>query len=204
MLISETEEQDISRLITSIEQQTDAELVCVLAAQSDDYHYVPPLLAALCALLSPAIVWFTPWWAHSYEVVIVQAVVFLTSWILLSLPGTRMIFTPKSLRFWHASNIARRAFLENRLHHTQGHTGVLLFISEAEHYVEILADHGIAKHIEQQRWQQMVDQLIADIKQRRTQAGILTCLTRCGELLKQHVPLTQDKNELPNRLVIWK
>jgi putative membrane protein len=204
MLIKENQKQDISHLIASIEQQTDAELVCVLAAQSDDYRYVAPLWAGIFALLSPVIVWFTPWWAHSYEVVLVQAVVFFIGWLILSLPGVRMRFMPKSLLIWRASSLARRAFLENRLHHTKGHTGVLLFISEAEHYVEILADHGIAQHIDQSRWQTMVDQLIHDIKQHRTHAGILTCLTHCGELLKQHVPLTHSKNELPNHLVIWK
>ena len=204
MLVNANEQQHISQLISSIEQQTDAELVCVLAAHSDDYHYVPPLIAAICALLSPLMIWFTPWWTHTDHVVLVQALVFFVSWLLLCLPGVRMLFIPKSIRFWRAGNLARRAFLENRLHLTQGHTGVLLFISEAEHYVEILADHGIAQHIEQTRWQQMVNQLIADIKQRRTQAGIVNCLTSCGELLKQHVPLTQSKNELPNHLVIWK
>lgn len=204
MLVNASEQQDISQLISNIEQQTDAELVCFLAAQSDDYQYVPPLVGGICALLSPLIIWFTPWWMHSNQVVLAQAMVFFITWLLVSSPGVRMRFIPQSIRCWRAGNLARRAFLDNRLHHTQGHTGVLLFISEAEHFVEILADQGIAQHIPQSRWQAMVDQLIVDIKKQRTHAGILACLNSCGELLKQYAPLTQNKNELPNHLVIWK
>lgn len=203
-MINATEQAQVSSLIAAIEQRTDAELVCVLAAQSDDYFYVAPLWATICALLSPLIVWFTPWWHHSYQLVLIQACVFFFSWMLFSLPWLRMQCVPKSLRIQRAANHARKAFLDNHLHHTQNHTGVLLFISAAEHYVEILADRGIAQHIDNSRWQQMVEQLTLDIQHKRTAEGILTCLKACGELLKQHVPLTHSKNELPNHLVIWK
>ena len=40
------------------------------------------------------------------------------------------------------------------------------------------------------------------VKQGQTLQGFVTCIEACGELLKVHVPATQQKNELPNRLVV--
>ena len=40
------------------------------------------------------------------------------------------------------------------------------------------------------------------VRQGRTLEGFVTCIEACGELLKVHVPVTQVRNELPNRLVV--
>jgi multidrug efflux pump subunit AcrA (membrane-fusion protein) len=40
------------------------------------------------------------------------------------------------------------------------------------------------------------------VKQGQTLAGFISCIEACGELLKVHVPVTQPRNELPNRLVV--
>lgn len=40
------------------------------------------------------------------------------------------------------------------------------------------------------------------MKQGQTLQGFLDCIASSGELLKEHVPLTQSRNELPNRLVV--
>ena len=39
-------QQQIGAAIGDIERLTDAEVVCVLAPRSDDYHYIPALWAA--------------------------------------------------------------------------------------------------------------------------------------------------------------
>ncbi|MFT7307031.1 MAG: putative membrane protein, partial [Candidatus Azotimanducaceae bacterium] len=46
-LLSENEVKQVSNAIDKIEQETDAELVTVLAEQADDYQYIPTLWAAL-------------------------------------------------------------------------------------------------------------------------------------------------------------
>jgi putative membrane protein len=109
---------------------------------------------------------------------------------------------PKSLRHWHAANLARRQFLEQNLHHTAGQTGVLIFVSEAERYVEIIADRGINRHVDASEWQSIIDQLTERVGQGKTLEGFLECIQRCGELLKTHVPAISPKNELPNHLIV--
>ncbi|HWK39117.1 MAG TPA: hypothetical protein VNR88_09390, partial [Hyphomicrobium sp.] len=59
-LFSSGDEQRISAAITEAERDTSGEIVVVVAAQSDGYHYVPPLVAAIVALLVPwVLIFFT-------------------------------------------------------------------------------------------------------------------------------------------------
>lgn len=118
------------------------------------------------------------------------------------LPAFLIRCLPKKLRYRFAKISARKQFIVQNLHQTQNQTGLLIFISEAERYVEIMADSGIHKHVPNDVWQNIVNQLIAQIKQHNTLPGLLTCLDQCGELLAQHVPATNQKNELPNRLIL--
>lgn len=83
-----------------------------------------------------------------------------------------------------------------------GGTGVLIFVSEAERYVEILVDEGISKRLDDREWGAIVQAFTQQVKQGQTLQGFLDCIAASGELLKTHVPLTQVRNELPNRLVV--
>ena len=63
-LLTEPELQQVAEAIERVERDTDAELVTVLAAQADDYRYIPLLWASLLALLLPgALLFFTGWLA---------------------------------------------------------------------------------------------------------------------------------------------
>ncbi len=202
MLVSESEQAEIMAVVADVEQRTDAELVTVLASKSDDYHYIPTLWAALVALVLPFALAITPFWLDNQQVAMLQMGVFLAIAIIFRWPPLLARLIPKQVRYWRASNLARRQFLENNLHHTKGETGVLIFISELEHYVEIIADRGIDQQVEAGQWQTIVDGLIDEIKRGNTAAGIKACVSSCGELLVKHVPATTKKNELPNHLII--
>ena len=201
-IIDEKSLEAVNAAIQQVERQTDAELVAVLARQADDYRYIPALWAALIALLVPGIAWLSGLWLDTPGLLLLQLAVFLVLAALLRVPFILFRLIPRSVRAWRAANLARRQFLENNLHHTAGESGVLIFISEAERYVEIIADRGINRHVQQEQWQDIVDALTTAIKQNNTHQGLLDCINACGGLLKEHVPATSEKNELPNHLVV--
>lgn len=202
MKIDLNEQQQVSQLIADIENHTDAELVAVLARQSDDYRYIPLLWASFIALVLPLPLLLSPLWLKIGDLVMLQWAGFLVLTLVFYIPALRIRLIPKSVRYFRASNMARRQFLENNLHHTHGATGVLLFVSEAERYVEIIADRGINQMVEQAQWQNLVDDFVIAVKAGKTQEGLVACITGCGTILKQHVPATHTKNELPNHLVM--
>lgn len=201
-LITEQEAARVAEAISKLEKETDAELVTVLARQADSYHYIPTLWAALVALLSPGVVAFTPFWLSVSDVILVQLVVFLALAIILRLPPVMRRIIPAGVKQWRAGNLAKRQFLENNLHHTAGETGLLIFVSETERYVEIIADRGISQHVAHEAWQDIVDEFTRLVREDKTLEGFLTAVERCGKLLIEHVPATSEKNELPNHMVM--
>ena len=174
----------------------------VLAARADDYAYIPLLWASLIALVVPGVVHYLSGYLTMYTLLLAQWATFIVLCLVFRLPKVTTRLIPRSVRHWRASNLARRQFLEQNLHHTLGSTGVLIFVSEAERYVEILVDDGISSRLDDSHWEGIVKAFTQQVKQGQTLAGFIACIEACGELLKVHVPVTQTRNELPNRLVV--
>ncbi len=202
MLLNEEDQKRVARAIAAIEKDTDAELVTVLARQSDDYRYIPLLWAALLSLLVPLALAFLPVWLSALETLLAQWTVLVLLALLFRWPPLMMALVPRRVKQWRAANLARRTFLDQGLHHTKGGTGLLIFVSEAEHYVEILADRGIAAKVPDERWQSIVDTFTGHVKQGEVLNGFLECIASCGDELILKIPATERKNELPNHLVL--
>jgi putative membrane protein len=201
-LLSESELQQVAAAIERIERDTDAEVVTVLAAQADDYRYIPLLWASLIALLLPGALLFFGGWLNAWQQLLVQWATFLVLAVAFRAPALTSRLIPRTVRNWRACNLARRQFIELNLHHTEADTGVLIFVSEAERYVEILVDRGIASRIDNAAWETIVAAFTERVKQGRVLEGFLGCIESAGALLAQHVPATHARNELPNRLVV--
>jgi len=201
-LLSDSEQQEVAAAIRSAEAHTQAEVVTVLARKADDYHYIPLLWAGLAALTLPGLVKYYAQWLSASQLVLCQWVLFCVLALLLRLPalGTRLI--PRAVRHWRAGNLARRQFLEQNLHHTRGEVGVLIFVSEAERYVEILVDRGVASVIPDRVWEESVARFTQRVRQGQVREGFIECIEACGEELHRALPATEEKNELPNHLVV--
>lgn len=206
-LLSTAAQQAVADAIAAVERETDAELVTVVARRADDYTYIPTLWAAAVALLTPGAValasqWLALPWLTLWDVLLVQWLIFAVLALVLRWPPLLFRLIPKRVRRWRAANLARRQFLEQNLHHTRAESGVLIFVAEAEHYVEILVDRGISALVPDAQWQGIVDTFTARVRRGETLEGFLECIHACGALLKTHVPVTDQKDELPNHLVV--
>ena len=200
-LLDENQQQQVAAAITEAERRTDAELVAVITARSDDYRYIPVLWATALALAVPLPLLYLGSFAAS-TIFTIQLAAFVAAALLFQLPWIRFRLIPAAVLNWRTANVARRQFMEQGLHHTRGEHGMLIFVSEAEHYVEILVDRGISQHIDDSQWQAIVDEFVTRVKKGDSLGGFLHCIESCGELLAQHVPLSEQKNELPNRLIV--
>ena len=201
-LLTQQEQQQVADAVTRAEQRTDAEIVTVLAPRADDYSYIPLLWASLIALLVPALVHFLIGGVAIYDLLMLQWGTFVLLSLIFRLPAITTRLIPPRVRHWRAGNLARRQFLEQKLHHTEGGTGVLIFVSEAERYVEIMVDEGISRHLESGAWDTIVSDFIRRISLGQTAEGFIACIDASAQLLAQHVPRTQLRNQLPNRLVM--
>ena len=201
-LLTQEQQQQVAEAVTRAEQRTDAEIVTVLAPRADDYSYIPLLWASLIALVVPALAHFLIGGLQIYGLLMLQWASFVFLSLIFRLPAITTRLIPPRVRHWRASNLARRQFLEQKLHHTEGRTGVLIFVSEAERYVEILVDEGISRHLDDNDWGTIVNDFVRRVALGHTAEGFITCIDACAEVLAQHIPKTQPRNQLPNRLVM--
>ena len=201
-LLTLEQQRQVEEAVTRAEQRTDAEIVTVLAPRADDYSYIPLLWASLVALLVPAVVHFLIGGVDTYSLLMLQWASFVFLSLIFRIPAITTRLIPPRVRHWRASNLARRQFLEQKLHHTQDRTGVLIFVSEAERYVEILVDEGISRHLDDSDWGSIVNDFVRRVALGHTAEGFIACIDASAELLAQHIPKTQPRNQLPNRLVM--
>jgi putative membrane protein len=200
--LSQQELQDIRQAIAAAETRTSGELVVVIAAQSDDYLYIPTLWAALIALAVPGLAALLgqPWLQQ--HVYLLQFATFMVLALAFQWRPLKFRLIPRAVSYVRAQRLAQEQFLVQNLHHTEQRTGVLIFVSVAEHYVEILADKGINDRVPDDTWDHIVQQFTGLVKQGRVAEGFMQTIQRCGEVLAENFPAGDNNpNELPNRLI---
>lgn len=201
-LFTVEEEARITEAITRAERTTSGEIVAVIAVESDSYLYAPFLWAAILALIVPwPFIYFT--WLPVQWIYVVQLLSFLLILLLTLPPSVRMRLIPRSVQRLRAHRRAVEQFLVQNLHTTTGRTGVLIFVSVAERYAEVLADTGIDAKVPPGTWQAIVDELTTHIGEGRAADGFVAAISKAGAHLSQHFPPgTTDPNELPNHLIV--
>lgn len=201
-LFSNEDAGRISAAISNAERKTSGEIVAIVAESSERYLYVPFLWAALIALLVPwPLVHFT--WMSVQWIYAIQLLVFLVALAALWPRPVRIALVPRALRRAHAHRRATEQFLTQNMHTTAGRTGVMIFVSVAEHYAEVLADKAIDARVPKGTWQAIVDQLTSDIAAGRPADGFVRAIEVAGTHLSEHFPPgSRDANELPDHLIV--
>lgn len=201
-IVSEDEAQRVQAAITVAERTTSGEIVAMITARSSSYAHVPFLWAALAALAVPLPLIHWTWWPIQH-IYMLQLAVFAALVLLVSWQPIRLRLVPASIKRTRAHRRAIEQFLAQNLHTTAGRTGVLIFVSVAERYVEIVADTGIHSRVPQAEWQGIVDELTTAIGTGRAGDGFVDAIGRVGQHLAAHFPPgTVDPNELPNHLIV--
>ncbi len=88
------------------------------------------------------------------------------------------------------------------MHRTEARTGVLIFVSVAERYAEVIADSGIDGHVEPESWDAVVATLIDHARRDMLPEGFVLAIGQVGDILAHHVPPAAfDRNELEDHLI---
>lgn len=192
----------IGAAITAAESRTSGEIVAVVARESSTYLYAPFMWAALLALLVPwPLIYFT--WVSVQKIYVVQMAVFLILLFLFLVRPVRFWLVPASVKRARAHRRAVEQFLAQDLHTTTGRTGVMIFVSVAERYAEVLADTGIDKKVAKGTWKKIVDDLTALIGDGQPADGFIKAIEEAGHHLAKHFPpAVPDPNELPDHLIV--
>jgi len=209
--ISQKELDQIREAVKKAEGSTSGEIVPYLVATSDDYEEVQ-LKSTILFTLAPLFIlgllsytWLLPFPVNLLEVVLGVLGFGVVGYFLpMLIPSfKRLLLSERRLQ----DAVERRAlssFLEQEVFATENRTGILIFISQFEHMVEVIGDTGINEKVKQEDWQEVVQLIIRGVKNKKPAEGILAGIEKCGELLAAagvHKP-PDNPNELPDGLRI--
>ena len=90
-----------------------------------------------------------------------------------------------------------------RVWDTEANNGVLIYLLLAEHRIEIVADRGLNRFVDAQRWQAIVAPMRDAFRAGQFEAGLNDAIDAVDALLATHFPLAPgapNPNELPDAL----
>ena len=197
----------ITAAIREAEAATSGEIFAVFARSSDSYVFVSSfavLALVLAAGLLTALI-AAPM-GLSFDALVMESAQALGAVLLVALlrvvTPLRMLLVPPAFQAERAHRTAREQFAAQNIHATEARTGILIFVSEAEHYAEVVADAGIDAKVPQAEWDAIVAILTAAAKADRLPDGFVDAIGHAGRLLAAHFPSGErNPNEIADRLV---
>ncbi len=201
-MISHGDKLAVEKAIGEAEQNTSGEIVAVITRASGGYYYVPYLWGAIAALIVPwPLIYWT--WMPVQEIYLIQLAVFALLAFVLHYEPFRFALVPRTVMRQRAHARAMQQFVAQNIYTTPGHTGVLLFVSAAERYAEVVTDAGILAKVPDTEWKDIIAKLTAEIGNGNAGEGLVKAIRRIGDHLKAHFPAVAGKrNILPNHLVM--
>jgi putative membrane protein len=205
--ISREDHERVAAAIRAAEAGTDGEIYCVMAHRSDGYFFPAAFMAMIGIMLAGlALAYAAEYWWWSIRLphfVLADCLAAACALVLLWFaPALRIYLVPWQMRHRAAHDNAVRQFLARNIHLTAARTGVLIFVSLAEHYAEVIADAGIDSRVEQSVWDDVVRDLTAAARDDRLADGFIKAIEAVGAVLTKHFPVSPgDTNELDDRLI---
>jgi uncharacterized membrane protein len=91
-------------------------------------------------------------------------------------------------------------FADHGVWDTEENCGVLIYVNLAEHKVDIVADRGIARKIDEATWQAICRTMTENFAQGRFHDGSLAAIEQVNALLRTHFPSDGPRpNQLPDQ-----
>jgi putative membrane protein len=208
---TDAERERIRQAVQQAEQVTKGEIVPMIVPASALYReasYRTGLILALLALaflLTIEIYWL-PWGWHAgnagWLLLAVVVSYGLGQW-LGRIPMVIRLVTSRERMTHKVTLRAEQAFYKHGLHHTKGHTGILILVSMLERRVHVLADKGINDHVPAGTWDGLVNGIIDGIRTGNATDAICAAIAKCGALLAEVAPSRSgdNPNELPDTLI---
>ncbi len=208
----------IKAAVQEAESKTSGEIAVALIKESDNYAIYELLFALFCGFVYFFIMMFfvteienilkSLFWGYSASYlllfyglsifVVISAVYFLSNISFID----RLVI-PKSVMRRKVNERAVRQFMESGVYNTKDRTGILIFISQLEHCVELLADKGINEKISQEKWDLILNHIVEGIKSGDIVNNLSESISDCGKLLADNFPIQSDDiNELKDGIEI--
>ena len=217
--LGEADFKAIKDAVADAESKTTGEIALAVTAESGHYCFWELLaadffgmLVLVCMLpfadkiqaLYHRLYWQNePSWILPLFFIISCLAAVVIAFYIANIPAIDRLIIPRSVRRSCVTNRAFRYFTESGVYDTAEHSGILIFVSYMERQVRIVADSGISKHISQDLWNLIADELAENLRKGEAAKAFTTAIEKCGQLLAENFPPHEENpNEIPDGLVI--
>ncbi len=206
----------INQAVKEAESKTSGEIAAAFIKESDDYAVYELTFAVICGFIYFTVMMFVAkgienvirsmFWDYSLDYLLIfygfsTFLVIALCYLLANFPFIDRLIVPKSVLRRKVKERSARHFMEAGVANTKDRTGILIFISSLERRVELLADSSINAKISQEKWDDMVNHIVAGIKANRLADHLIQAIRECGDLLAEHFPIRRgDVNELKDEI----
>lgn len=216
-LFNDESRRRINAAIAAAESNTSAEIVPVVASASGRYDRAEDM-AGLWLVVSAIIVswvWFrrddtaAGSWAgphlelNLWELLIIVVVAFVVGAFAASHIGwLRRLFTTRAEMTAEVNARAHQVFFDQRMHHTRGQGGVLLYVSLYEKMAAVIGDDAVVEKLGKPAIEQLCKQFTAALRGGNVVEALGGIIKAAGDTLAPALPRQSgDVNELPDALV---
>ena len=207
----------IDQAVAAAESKTSAELVPVVVTASGRYDRAEDIIGLWFGLVVMIVLWLLlP--RQSAEpgswggIPLLLEMLLLVAGVVLAFIGgaaagsrvawLRHLFTPRNEMRDDVAARAREIFFDNRVHHTAGGTGLLVYVSLFEHMAAIIADQVVLDKLGQTALDELCAQLTEGLHGGNPTDAICAVLQSAGQRLAAVLPRAEDDiNELSDALV---
>lgn len=213
------QKQRVERAIAAAESKTSVEIVPVVATASGRYDRPEDIVGVWVAAICIAVAWqFLPEdsagpgaWGFTLAawrlpiIIAVMVLGFVAGALLGGYAGwLRRLFTPRREQFEEVSARAHAVFFDNRVHQTEGGTGLLLYLSLFERMASVVADDKVIEKLGQETVEKLCNDLTARLRKQNDPAEALaSVIEEAGLLLGDALPAQDaNPNELSDGLVL--
>jgi putative membrane protein len=194
-VLTPDEQKRVDAAIADAQAKTRARFAVVVVRASDRYRFYPVLWGVitafaafgLIALLNPFLPPTYPHIGLRMTFAVVTAI-FLVISLVLEWAPLRLGLVPRHVKNDHARALAHREFAVRILSHADRQGGVLFFVSLAERYAEVIADHALHQAAGQEAWDRIVADFTSAAARGQLADGFVAGAEACGALLEQHQP----------------
>lgn len=206
---SEEQKEQIKAAIIDLESHSSGEIVPYFAHKSDDYQEARWKSAVVLSVFGAMLLaiasysWMLPFAVTPLEDAIYIAILMLIGYFI-------PVLFPSMIRFLlnddqlhsRVMNRALAIFLQEEVFSTRDRTGVLIYISELEHEVVVLADAGLNAKVSKEDWERVTQLVVDGIKNREVDKGLINAIQACKSLLLENgfTVRDDDTNELSDEL----
>ncbi len=186
--LSHEQRSALHQACEAAEKRTSARLVVVTVPISDRYHLYPLVYGGITAVTVFAILALAFQQMALREAFFITAVIAALVTFALDWMPLRLKLVPRHAKNWECWELAHRSFASRILAQNDRKTGIVLFVSFGERYVEVVTDRDVDLKVPQSTWDAIIKEFTAAAREGHVGEGLTAAVEACTKVLEQHYP----------------